>query len=496
MNDPPAPLAPGARPLADIDLVIITWSDRVGDGLVYDGVLDGRAVRIREYAPAGIVRRRDDGGLEPADPLFADALHAATVRFLAHGRALAGLSHPAIAPILRAEAGENGTAYLVGAPIGETLADQLAAGLVLPPGQITRLGAELAEILAWLHPRGLVHLDIAPETVSLASGRLQLADFAVDNRRFLPLLGTQEGLVRRGYAGIEHSDADMADPLGPAADVHAACALLFRLMAGREPPAWQERWRDAAGGLPDLPSFSPAFLAAVRTGMAIEPGDRFADGVAWREALVSALAEPAEPPRPITAPPPPPPPPLPAKAPTRRWLLPALLLALLAAAATLGYFAVRDGWFAAKPTAPTNVAANQATPKVPQPAPTPPPPRPPANEVPLVRPGDSVAGRLEESDRRRGSGQYEDIYAIDVPPGAESLDIRVSARDFDAIVTLTGPGFEEGNDDEDDRGTDSRLRTSVPRSGRYFISVSSYDRGEAGDYRLDVAVETQAPPAD
>jgi serine/threonine protein kinase len=89
---------------------------------------------------------------------------------------------------------------------------------------ILKLAGELANALAQVHARGLTHLDIAPDTVSLASGRLELTDFAVDNRPFMPLLESQHGLVRPGYSPIEHHDASMAEPLAAPADVYAASA--------------------------------------------------------------------------------------------------------------------------------------------------------------------------------------------------------------------------------------------------------------------------------
>jgi hypothetical protein len=480
------PLNPGPLPLSGGRVDIVEAIGRIGDGLVYAALAEGRPVRLREYAPRWVVRRAGDGTLRRSDPAIAAAWRDAAARFLDQGRRLIRIDHPAVAAIHRADTRAGGDAqqgvFTIGVPVGESLTAALAAGLVLTPQQVMRLAADLADALAMLHASGLTHLDISPDTISIAAGRLELTDFAVDNLAFVPLIGTQSGLVRPGYSPIEHSDAGTSDPPGPPAHVYAASALLFRLITGRDPPPWQRSWRDpAAAALPDLPDYPPTFLTAVRQGLAIEPADRFPNGAAWRNALALPPAErslqlpPARPaPQQSVEPSPP------TGVPARSWLLPLLILVAVLAFAALGYLAYKQRWFMPKPTEVTNVAA----PAPPAKAPERPPP-PPANEVPLVRLGDTASGRLEQGDRRRSEGQFEDIYAIDVVAG-EQLEIRLASPDFDPIVTLTGPGFSEANDDADEDVRDSRLVVTLSRAGRYFIAVSSYDRDESGTYLLDV----------
>lgn len=473
----PEPLTPGPLPSFGGDLQVVSFVGRVGDGLIYRARVDGQDARLREYAPAGIVRRLPNGSLEPTDPAFTVAWEEAAARFLDQGRRLAQLDHYAVAAV-RTAAGSDSGIYTIGVPVGQPLSAALAAGLVLPPPLVLRFAADLADALAVLHARGITHLDIAPATVSIAAGWLELADFAVDNRAFVPLLGTQEELVRPGYSPIEQSDASMADPLGPPADIYAASAVLFRLITGRDPPRWEERWRDPAAAVPPhAPDYPPAFLAAVRKGMAIEPSDRFPDGAAWRDALAlppvnQTLREAAEPPaesptaEPKTG------------VPARHWLLPLLILAGVLALASLAYLAYTQRWFVSKPRPAATASKNGANAAIP-------PPPPPANEVPLIQLGRTASGRLEEGDRSRGSGQYEDLYGIDVAAN-EKVVIRLSSLDFDPLLTLTSPDVTLSNDDAREDTRDSRIVAVIPRGGRFFITVSSYDRGERGAYRLDV----------
>lgn len=498
MSDEPRLLAPGALPLGDAGVQVAQPLGRVGDGLVYLGLDGVRQARLREYAPARLVRRLPDGTLHPADPRLALAWVDGTTRFLDQGHRLTALDHPGIAPIWRAASldadGVRQGAYLIGAPVGEPLSHALAGGLQLAPAAVLKLAAELGDALAEVHARGLTHLDISPDTVSLASGRLELTDFAVDNRPFMPLLGSQDGLVRPGYSPIEHHDASMAEPLGAPADVYSASALLFRLITGRDPAPWQERWRDpTASYLPDQADYPRNFLAAIRTGMAIEPQDRFRDGASWAAAM--ALPPPQPPilaaaamPLPNAAPP--------APAPTaarpfaeavaaepslrrRSSLLPILLLAMLAIGIG-GYFAYTQRWFV--PAEDDRQAGNGITAKLPASE----RPRPREEASPSIQPGSTVSGQLGPGDLRRGSGQYEDRFVLNGRRG-ERLDIRLGAAEFDPLLTVSGPGFQAANDDGGAGGSrDARLLITLPRAGRYTLSVSSYSRGAAGNYLLEV----------
>ncbi|HEY0115320.1 MAG TPA: hypothetical protein VGB54_06330 [Allosphingosinicella sp.] len=517
MSDQTSFLAPGPLPLIGADFHVIGPVGRVGDGLVYvarDGL---RQARLREYCPPGVVRRLPDGTLHPAEARFADAWYDGTARFLDQGHRLASIDHVGVSPIWRAMSveadGVRQGAYLIGSPVGEPLGAALAAGLQIAPADIVRIGHDLAEALAEIHARGLTHLDIGPDTVSIASGTVELTDFAVDNRSFMPLLESQEGLVRPGYSPIEHYDASMADPLGPPADVYAASALLLRLVTGRDPAPWQERWRDSsASQLAEHASYPPAFVEAIRKGMAIEPDERFRDAAEWRAAMGSAAPDPVTSPSPIVfgkpaaasiaaplaqpASPPPPraipttpgglagsgPEPAPAHAAhgRRNWLLPMLLGLGLLAILIGGYLAYQQRWFVPDDEERAgNSAAIRARPAD--------RPKEKEAEAAVIEAGGTVSGQLTERDPRRAGGQYEDRFALRGRSG-DRLELRLSSSDFDPLLNVTGPGFSAANDDDAERGTrDSRLVITLPRDGTYTIAATSYRRGQTGSYLLEVA---------
>ncbi|HEY0324391.1 MAG TPA: hypothetical protein VGC46_00250 [Allosphingosinicella sp.] len=486
MPDEPDLLAPGPAPQIGPDVHVISPIGRVGDGLVY-AARDGLTrLRLREYAPLGVVRRRSDGTLEPADEKLTAAWQDGLAQFLAKGDALAAIRHPGIAPILATRPG----GYLIGEPVGEPLSAALAPGLKLSAYEIQLLARDLAAALAEVHARGLAHFDVSPDTVSIASGAVQLTDFAVDNRPFLPLLESQHGLVRPGYSPIELHDGTLAEPLGPRADVYAASALVFRLITGRDPAPWQERWRDPdASELPDQESYPPAFLAAIRQGMAVEPEQRFADAASWLAAMGPPPAPPIAPlkrdlppepvpePVPITAPPPPSPPQ------RRSTATPLLILAVILLGAAVGaLYAWQQGWFGPS----TEEQADNGS------APLPEPQREPASPaLPEIQSGGTVSGLLTRNDERRSGGGFQDSFTLAGRRG-QRLELRLASNDFDPLVEMTGPGFRASNDDDADAGTrDSRLVVTLPRDGTYRINVAGARPGATGAYLLELV---DAPP--
>lgn len=496
MTDAVAPLPLGIASLGGVEFDNLAFLGRVGDGLVYTARLDGQDVRIREYAPHDVVRRRADAGLEPLNDEFADAWAEGQARFLALATQLARLRHPALPHVVHAFASEESDsgAWLVTRSASAPLAETLGGDETLPPDQIMRIAGELADALTVLHAQGLAHLDIAPETVSIASGRVELHDIAIDNRRFIALTGSQDGFVRPGYSPIERADATAAEPLEPTTDIYAASALLYRLIEGRDPAPWEERWRDTnLASLPDRDPYPPSFLAAIRRGLAIEPAERFPDAATWRAAMALPGAEP--PPvnqsRPsLPAYPPPhasPPRAAPAPVPTANWLVPLLVALIVVAVAGLGYIAYQQGWFGREDAPVANVA-------IPAPAPTPvPAPQPVEPAAPQLVIGSRVAGQLSASDSRTGAGQYADSYVIDAR-GGERLDISLSSAEFDPVLRITGPGLSESNDDDaESGGRDSRLVVTLPRAGRYTVTATSYSRGETGAYLLEVAAAGAEP---
>ncbi len=154
-------------------------------------------------------------------------------RFLAEGRALAGLRHPNIVTVFDVGEAEGRPFFAMELIEGPTAAQWLSGGRV-SPAQALPLLRGLASALDYLHAAGLIHRDIKPANVMLdASGRVVLMDFGIArslDRTQLTATGASLGTPQ--YMAPEQV---RGEPAGPAADIYALGVLTFQLLAGRAP---------------------------------------------------------------------------------------------------------------------------------------------------------------------------------------------------------------------------------------------------------------------
>jgi hypothetical protein len=112
-----------------------------------------------------------------------------------------------------------------------------------------------------------------------------------------------------------------------------------------------------------------------------------------------------------------------------------------------------------------------------------------------IRPGQTVAGRLQEGDSRM-EGAFYDAYVIRGTPG-EQVVVRMTTDDFG--LWLYGGHERDGEwvDDEhaeDSDGTGARLVVRLDESGAYGLRAAGFDEGDQGRYRLRVS-STRPPNA-
>ena len=62
--------------------------------------------------------------------------------------------------------------------------------------------------------------------------------------------------------------------------------------------------------------------------------------------------------------------------------------------------------------------------------------------------GQTINGALASGDPTRSSGQYADAYTFQGQQG-QTIEIRLSASSFDPLLSISGPGnFQADNDDD------------------------------------------------
>jgi hypothetical protein len=155
-------------------------------------------------------------------------------------RMLAGLSHPGLVTLF--DVGDDEVAGRVLAFIvmeivdGTTLADRMKEG-PLPGPEVARIGGILADALGYIHRRGVVHRDVKPANVLLATpeddepAAAKLTDFGiarlVDGTR-LTSTGSIIGTV--SYLSPEQA---LGEEVGAPTDVYALGLVLLECLTGR-----------------------------------------------------------------------------------------------------------------------------------------------------------------------------------------------------------------------------------------------------------------------
>lgn len=152
----------------------------------------------------------------------------------AEAQALAAFHHPGVVGVY--SYGEH-----VGYPFiamellhGSTLHDHLdlqdRLGRVLPLLEFIRLALPIAEVLAIIHARGLVHRDVKPANVMLAPGdRVVLLDFGL----FLPR--TTQGGELSGTPEYMAPETVNGATACPAADIYGLGATIYEMLTNRPP---------------------------------------------------------------------------------------------------------------------------------------------------------------------------------------------------------------------------------------------------------------------
>jgi eukaryotic-like serine/threonine-protein kinase len=237
---------------------------------------------------------------------------------------------------------------------GGSLADRARSAPISPAEAVDWL-RQAGEALDAAHARGVVHRDIKPANLLFSErGELVVADFgiarAIDDTAGMTLAGTVMGTA--GYLAPEQA---RGQPAGPASDRYGLAVVAYELLTGGRPFERGSETAEAAAHIHEpVPPASERGVGLPRAvdgvlerALAKDPGARYPSCAAFVAALDAALgAERTAPTRALPAfvPEEPAPPPRSPSRPRSAWLLPLLVLGLLAALAaggTAAYFATQ-----------------------------------------------------------------------------------------------------------------------------------------------------------
>ncbi|MBG6191869.1 serine/threonine-protein kinase [Arthrobacter sp. CAN_A212] len=267
--------------------------ERQNDPLV-GSVVDGRYLVLSRLARGGMstVYRATDQRLDRDVALKILYPHLAEDasfldRFEREAKSAARLSHPHVVGVLDQgveDSPERSLAYLVMEYVpGKTLRDLLREKGRLTPRIALAMMDPVIEGLGAAHDVGLVHRDVKPENVLLASnGRIKIADFGLARAVSTTTnTGTLIGTV--AYLSPELVTGGGADARS---DIYSAGIMLFELLTGRQPYTGDVPIRVAlqhANSTVPAPSTLVPGLAAdidelVQWCTSVDPEDRPIDG--------------------------------------------------------------------------------------------------------------------------------------------------------------------------------------------------------------------------
>jgi len=163
-----------------------------------------------------------------ADPLFVE-------RFRREAQAAANLSHPNIVPVF--DWGEdNGTYFIVMELVdGTSLADMLRGGRTLTASHSATLMAQVAAALGYAHRNGVVHRDVKPGNILIASdGQVKVTDFGIAQAMSVEDQLAEEGSVMGTATYFSPEQAEGA-PVDGRSDIYSLGVVLYEMLAGRPP---------------------------------------------------------------------------------------------------------------------------------------------------------------------------------------------------------------------------------------------------------------------
>jgi serine/threonine protein kinase len=216
----------------------------------------------------------------------------ARARMEREAKAMARLNHPNVVDIYDIMDHEGTLALVIEFVEGGALTKRLEAG-ALPWEAATALIDGVLSGLHAIHAVGLVHRDLKPDNVLMASADTpKITDLGVAHD------STGRGMTRQGarLGTPEYMSPEQIKGLTVDArtDVYACGVVLYELLTGSVPFVGEsdfDTWKahtDLAPDLDRIDSAVPAHLnEVVRRALQKDPNDRFSTAEAMREALVT-----------------------------------------------------------------------------------------------------------------------------------------------------------------------------------------------------------------
>jgi serine/threonine protein kinase len=277
-------------------------------GIVYRATLleIGGTVAIKEFLPAQLARRREDGHVEPLKD-HVDAFQWSLEQFRKEARTLRALADPEPHPnIIKVELvfEANDTVYFSmrweeGKPLDAILTPELRWS----EERLRTLLLALLDGLGRVHDAHVLHRDIKPNNLLLRpDGSPVLIDFGAARRDVAGAAQSRFIVQTPGFAPPEQAWGEY----GPFTDIYALAASMFFVLLGDKPVAFGERRRWLTRELAGV--YSQTFLTALDRALEPDHHQRPQSVAEWRRLFEASATDATvilRPGEPGTTPPPP-----------------------------------------------------------------------------------------------------------------------------------------------------------------------------------------------
>lgn len=219
-------------------------------------------------------------------------------RFVREARTVATWRHENILQVFYADI-QEGLYYFVmeyidGPDLAQLLAQYAEDGEIMPHEDVLRIGWAIADALDYAHERGVIHRDVKPANVMVASdSRVVLADFGL-------AMDVQQGTMGEVF-GTPHYIAPeqarhSADAI-PQSDLYALGVVLYEMLTGAVPfddpsptsLAIQHLTLDPPPPREVNPDLSAETERVLLKSLSKSPDDRYQTGTALMQALETSL---------------------------------------------------------------------------------------------------------------------------------------------------------------------------------------------------------------
>lgn len=258
----------------------------------------GIKLAIKEYFPLDLVYRNPGNNMVIAHSKSQDSIFAHDMeKFLQEARILAQfMDHPNIVSVTDFFQA-NRTAYLVMHYIeGVTLRHHLAqVGEKLPFNTTMEIIMPVMDALRVVHEAGLLHRDISPENIIISQkGRVLLIDFGAARTSAGGRGESLSVVMKPGYTPEEQYRSRGTQ--GPATDIYAVAATIYRTVTGHMPPNSLDRLAEDHLTPPSQlgVELDPAAEEALLKAMAVKSSDRYQSMAEFQQALMQIKLPPRE----------------------------------------------------------------------------------------------------------------------------------------------------------------------------------------------------------